>query len=74
MAYRRHGNSKGARRAHHKREAARRRKLTKSGSQIDPFGYADARGKSKKALRIASVTKGARDGQSPLVPVEDGSE
>ena len=74
MAYRKHSNSAGARRAHHKREAGRRRKLAQNGLQIDPFGYADARGKSKKALRIASVTKGARDGQSPLVPVEGESE
>ncbi len=70
MSYRKHSNSKGARRAHHRREKARRRKLRGRGGQIDPFGFVDTRGLGKKALRIKSVTKGARDGASWLVSVE----
>jgi hypothetical protein len=66
MAYRKHGNSKGARKAHHKREKARRRKLREAGGQIEPFGYVDTRGASRKVLRRLSVTKGARDGAPRL--------
>lgn len=62
MGYRKHGNSKGARRAHHKREQARRRKLRKAGGQVEPFGYVDTRGADRAALRRMSVTKGPRDG------------
>lgn len=61
-SYRRHGNSKGARVAHHKREKARRTKLRAAASQIEAFGYVDTRGKSPKELRRMSVSKGARDG------------
>lgn len=67
MTYQKHGNSKGSRRAHHKREKARRRKLREKGGQVDPFGYADTRGRDRKQLRIMSVTKGARDGAPRLV-------
>ena len=67
MAYRKHGNSKGARRAHHKREKSRRRKLREKGGQVDPFGYADSRGKSRRQLRVLSVSKGARDGSPTLI-------
>lgn len=66
MSYRRHSISKGARQAHHKREKARRRKLREKGGQIEPFGFADTRGKDRKAMRIMSVTKGARDGAPRL--------
>jgi hypothetical protein len=66
MSYRKHGNSKGARRAHHKREKARRRKLREKGGQIEPFGYADIRGADRAELRRMSVTKGARDGAPRL--------
>jgi hypothetical protein len=62
MTYRKYGNSKGARQAHHRRERARRRKLREKGGQIEPFGFADTRGRDRKELRIMSVTKGARDG------------
>lgn len=62
MAYRKHGNSKGARRAHHKREKARRRKLREKGGQVEPFGYVDSRGVDKAGLRRLSVSKGPRDG------------
>jgi hypothetical protein len=62
MAYRKHGNSKGARKAHHKREQSRRRKLRKAGGQVEPFGYSDTRGADRKALRRMSVSKGQRDG------------
>lgn len=68
MSYRKHGNSKGARRSHHKRERARRRKLLKDGGQIDPFGYADIRGADRKRLRKMSVSKGARDGAPIILP------
>ena len=73
MAYRKHSVSKGARRAHHKREKARRRKLREKGGQACPFGYVDTRGLDKKAMRIKSVTKGARDGAPILVLAETGS-
>lgn len=66
MSYRKNGNSKGARRAHHKREKARRKKLLKKGGQIDPFGYADTRGAGKRVLRRMSVSKGQRDGAGRL--------
>ena len=62
MGYRKHGNSKGARRSHHKRERARRRKLREKGGQVEPFGYADIRGRDRASLRRMSVSKGARDG------------
>lgn len=62
MGYRKHGNSKGARRSHHQREAARRRNIRKKDNQIHPFGYVDSRGMDRGRLRIASVTKGPRDG------------
>jgi DNA repair exonuclease SbcCD ATPase subunit len=41
MSYRKHAVCKGARRAHHKREKARRQKLREKGGQVEPFGYAD---------------------------------
>jgi hypothetical protein len=66
-SYRKHSNSKGARRAHHKREKGRRKKLRMKGGQVDPFGYADTRGKDRRQLRIMSVTKGSRDGAPRLV-------
>ena len=71
MAYRKHAVSKAARRSHHKREAKRRKALRASGGQIDPFGYVDTRGATKKRLRIFSISKGARDGAVAPVPVED---
>lgn len=69
MAYRKHSNGKGARRAHHKREQARRRKLKVKGGQIDPFGFVDIRGASLKRLRRLSVTKGPRDGSPLILPI-----
>lgn len=66
MSYRKHSNCKGARKAHHRREKSRRRKLREKGGQVDPFGYADIRGRSVKELRIMSVSKGARDGAPSL--------
>lgn len=68
MSYRKHGNSKGARVAHHRREKGRRRKLREKGGQVCPFGYADSRGKDRSQLRIMSVTKGNRDGAPILLP------
>lgn len=50
MAYRKHHVSKGARRAHKKRAQAAARKARKMGGALDPFGYADMRGKDKRAL------------------------
>ena len=70
MTYRKHTVSKGARRAHHKRESSRRRKLLAKGGQIDPFGYVDTRGRDRRTMRRLSVTKGARDGASKLELVE----
>lgn len=71
MSYRKHSISKGARQAHHRREKARRRKLREKGGQIEPFGFVDTRGLGKKAMRIKSVTKGARDGAPVLLPLRD---
>lgn len=62
VSYRKHSVSKGTRRAHHKREKARRRKLREARGQIEPFGYTDTRGMDKAGLRRLSVSKGARDG------------
>ena len=67
MSYRKHAVSKGARRAHHRREKARRRKLREKGGQVEPFGYADIRGRTKAQLRIMSITKGQRDGAPRLL-------
>ena len=69
MSYRKHGNSKGARRAHHKREKDRRRKQREKGGHVDPFGYADTRGCDR---RIMSATKGARDGAPRLSETPTG--
>lgn len=46
----------------------RRRKLRAKGGQVEPFGYADTRGKDRGQLRIMSVSKGARDGAPRLLP------
>lgn len=62
MSYRKHSVSKGARRAHHRREKARRRKLREKGGQVEPFGFVDTRGVDKAGMRRLSVTKGQRDG------------
>jgi len=67
MSYRKHSVSKGARRAHHKREKARRRKLREKGGQVEPFGYVDIRGVDKAGMRRLSVSKGQRDGAPALV-------
>jgi len=62
VSYRKHSVSKSARKAHHKREKARRRKLREKGMQLEPFGYYDMTNKTLKQLSIHSVTKGPRDG------------
>lgn len=67
MSYRKHSVSKGARRAHHTREKARRRKLREKGGQVEPFGYVDIRGVDKAGMRRLSVSKGRRDGAQALV-------
>jgi hypothetical protein len=67
MSYRKHSVSKGTRRAHHKREQARRRKLREKGGQVEPFGYVDVRGLDKARLRRLSVSKGSRDGAPKLL-------
>lgn len=75
MSYRKHTTSKGARRMHHKREKARRRKLRAAGGQVEPFGYVDTRGTSPRVLRILSVTKGPRDGAPRLsLPAQSNPE
>jgi hypothetical protein len=73
MSYRKHAVSKAARKAHHKREKKRRKILSAKG-QIDPFGYFDMRGKSRRKLAIHSVTKGARDGAPTAHKIHDGDE
>ena len=74
MSYRRHGNSKGARQAHHRRERARRRKLREKGGQVEPFGYVDTRGADRAELRRMSVSKGARDGAPALFTPDHGAK
>jgi DNA-binding IclR family transcriptional regulator len=68
MSYRKQSVSKGARRAHHRREKARRRKLREEGGQIEPFGFVVTRGIDRAGMRRLSVSKGQRDG-SPLLAI-----
>ena len=57
MGYQKHAVSKGARRAHKKRDQRAKRNAKKNGLMVDPFGYRDMRGKSKKQLasRLGSI-------------------